>query len=162
MADHEAGGVKRKWNWRIWTGLLTSVVALFSYLFVFSRYPLTRDVPWANFLLFAASGVLLFGGIRRAYREPQSYRGKISGAISAGISAAILGLFCYGIFYASKQLPKSAEAPKMGQKAPDFTMVDSTGKSHSLSSLLSEPIKEPNGTEAAPRAAMLVFYRGYW
>lgn len=162
MAKQEGADTKKKWNWRIWAGLLTSILALLSYVAVFYRYPLTRDVPWVNYLLFAASGVLLFGGLRRGYREPQTYRGKISGTISAAISAAILALFCYGIFYASKQLPKSVEAPKVGQRAPDFTMVDSTGKSHSLSSLLSEPIQRANGIEAAPRAAMLVFYRGYW
>ncbi len=162
MPEQEAAQMKKKWNWRIWAGFLTSVAAFLSYLVLFSRYPLTRDVPWVNFLLFAASGVLLFLGLRKAYREPQVYRGKISGAIAAVISTAILGLFCFGIFYASKQIPKSADAPKAGQKAPDFTLVDSTGKSHSLSSLLSEPMEGPGGVQTAPRAVMLVFYRGYW
>jgi hypothetical protein len=162
MMEQETARTKRKWNWRIWAGLLTSVVALLSYVTLFYKYPLTRDVPWVNFLMFAAGGALLFAGLRKAYVERQIYRGKIFGPIAATVSAGILGLFCYGIFYAAKQLPKSSEAPKPGQRAPDFTMVDSTGKSHSLSSLLSEPMEGPAGVETAPRAAILVFYRGYW
>jgi hypothetical protein len=61
-------------------------------------------------------------------------------------------------FFSARKLPASAGAPQVGQKAPDFTLTDTTGKQVSLSQILAEPM--PNG--AAPKAALLVFYRGYW
>jgi len=54
-------------------------------------------------------------------------------------------------------LPESKGAPKVGQKAPEFTLVDTSRKPVSLAELLSTPI---NGN--APKGVLLVFYRGYW
>ena len=44
--------------------------------------------------------------------------------------AAILALFAET---AQAQLPPSKKAPQVGQKAPDFTLPDSTGKDVTLS-----------------------------
>ena len=54
--------------------------------------------------------------------------------------------------------PKSAGAPKVGQKVPDFTLADSSGRSVSLSELLSTPMEN----SSRPKTVLLVFYRGYW
>jgi cytochrome oxidase Cu insertion factor (SCO1/SenC/PrrC family) len=43
----------------------------------------------------------------------------------------------------------AAEPPKVGQRAPDFTLVDQNGKKVSLSA-------------ARGHKVVLVFYRGYW
>ena len=43
--------MKRRWNWPIWVGFVVVVAGLFSYE-LFARFPITRDFPWANFLLF--------------------------------------------------------------------------------------------------------------
>ena len=51
----------RRWNWPLWVGFLLSLAGFASYLLP-SRFPVTRDVPWVNFLLFAAGlSLLLFG-----------------------------------------------------------------------------------------------------
>ena len=42
-------------TWQAWAALPLSVVAFLSYPLFFLRWPLTRDVPWANFALFAAT-----------------------------------------------------------------------------------------------------------
>ncbi|TMP92819.1 MAG: hypothetical protein E6L08_07360 [Verrucomicrobia bacterium] len=47
--------MKRDWNWPIWVGSIITVGGLFSYEF-FAQFPMTRDFPWANLLLFAAGG----------------------------------------------------------------------------------------------------------
>ena len=49
---------------------------------------------------------------------------------------------------------------QVGQRAPDFTLADSTGRSVSLDDLLAA---EPgNLASSGPKAVLLIFYRGYW
>ena len=40
----------QRFNWPVWTGFLLSFIAYFSYFFLFVRFPVTRDFPWANLL----------------------------------------------------------------------------------------------------------------
>jgi len=57
----------------------------------------------------------------------------------------------------ARQLPSAADAPKVGEKAPDFTLPDSHGKPVRLYSLL----EQPSGGVPGPWV-VLIFYRGYW
>jgi hypothetical protein len=153
---------KRKSNWSLWAGSAVTVIAFFSYFLFFAEFPVTRDFPWANFFLFALGAALLAVGLRRAFASRSSYRGKISGPILAALSGAVLGIFCYSVFIESRQLPSAAGGPKIGQKAPDFSLSDTKGKPVSLTELLSAPIGAQSGLERIPRGVLLVFYRGYW
>jgi hypothetical protein len=148
---------KRHRNWLLWAGFLLTLVAFASYVFVFVNFPVTRDFPWLNLLLFVGAAVLLIVGLRRAYKQPELYRGKIAGPVLTVFSALIFGLFVFQIFVLARELPVSAAAPHVGAKAPDFTLQDTGGKPVSLSDLLSAPI---GGRQ--PKGALLVFYRGYW
>jgi AhpC/TSA family protein len=141
--------MKRKWNWPIWLGFVIAVGGLLSYEY-FAQFPITRDFPWANLLLFGIGAVLLLIGLFRAFGRPQLYRGKIFGSIFVLISVLLFAFFAYEIFYVLKQVPLSAQAPRIGQKAPEFTLPDQSGKQIALTDLLS-----PNG-------AVLIFYRGHW
>ncbi len=151
--------MKRRWNWYLWAGFLVSLVAFVSYLFVFANYPVTRDVPWASFLLFAVGGVLLVIGLQRALGQPRQYRGKIFGPILGVLSLATLGFFCYIIFVMTKQLPPPSTALVVGQKAPEFVLLDTNNNPVALSSLLTSPLP---GSQTPPKGVLLVFYRGYW
>jgi len=151
--------MKRRWNWHLWAGFLFCVAAFVSYLFVFARFPVTRDIPWVNFLLFAVGGALLVVGLQRAFGHPQQYRGKISGPILGALSLLALGFFCYIIFYMTKQLPPPSAALRVGQKAPEFVLPDTNNNPVALSSLLSSPMP---GSQTPPIGVLLVFYRGYW
>jgi hypothetical protein len=142
--------MKRRWNWPIWVGFAVVVAGLFSYGF-FVRFPTTRDFPWANLLLFGIGAVLLIVGLFRAFGRPQVYRGKIFGSIFTAIAVIVVAFFSYEIFYALRQVPASAGAPRVGQKAPDFILVAQNGKPVGLGDLLS-----------GSRAAVLIFYRGFW
>ena len=102
---------------------------------------------------------MLASGVRRAFRQPEEYRGKIVGPILGVLGLAAAGLFCFAVFYGSKQIPVPAAAPRVGGKAPDFALVDTNNKETSLSSLLSTPL--PN-SQAPPKGVLLIFYRGYW
>ena len=141
--------MKRKWNWPLWIGFVVAVGGLFSYEF-FAQFPITRDFPWATLLLFAIGAVLLLVGLFRAFGRPQVYRGKVFGSIFTALSLFLFTFFAYEIFYVLKQVPLSAQAPRFGEKAPEFFLADQNGKSVALADLLS-----PNG-------AVLIFYRGHW
>ena len=142
--------MKRKWNWPIWIGFVVAVGGLFSYEF-FAQFPITRDFPWANLLLFGIGAALLIGGLFRAFGRPQRYRGKVFGLIFSAIAFLFFAFFCYGIFYMLRQVPSSSGAPHVGQKAPDFILLDQNGKPVGLGDLLS-----------GSRAVVLIFYRGFW
>lgn len=147
----------RSFNWPVWAGLLLSLFAFLSYFFLFVRFPLTRDLPWANLLLFAAAAVLLLVGVRRAFAPGRRLGSKVVAAIVAGLCVAICGCFVFATFIMARQLPASPSAPQVGQKAPEFALSDSDGRAMSLTELLSTPV---NGK--APKGVLLVFYRGYW
>ena len=146
-----------RFNWTIWAGFLMSLFAFLSYPFVFVRWPVTRDFPWANLLLFALAVVLVLVGIRRAFGPDRRALAKIMSSLLAALSVAILGFFLFTVFVMSRWLPPSPGAPQLGQRAPAFSLADSTGKTISLSELLATPI---NGK--SPKGVLLIFYRGYW
>lgn len=135
--------MKRR-NWPLWLGLVLSVVALVSYFILFARFPVTRDVPWATFLLFATALALLVAGFRRAQR-------KVVATIVVILGVAMLALFTTYVFALTKTPPVAAGTPTVGQKAPDFTLQDKNGQPVTLSTLL----QGSNGV-------LLIFYRGYW
>jgi len=141
--------MKRKWNWPIWIGFIVAVGGLFSYEF-FAQFPVTRDFPWVNLLFFGIGATLLLVDLVRAFGRPQLYRGKIFGSIFTAVSVLLFAFFAYEIFYVLRQVPLSAQAPRVGEKAPEFSLPDQNGKSVALTDLLS-----PNG-------AVLIFYRGHW
>jgi len=151
---------KRQWNFSLWTGFLLVLAGFMSYVPFFALFPITRDFPWVNLLLFVTGGTLLVSGLRRAFRQPELFRGKILGSIMALLSIAGIGFFAFGLFCVARQLPASAAAPHVGQKAPEFTLLDQNGKSVALADLLSSPPAGAAGTKA--NGVLLIFYRGHW
>ena len=61
-------------------------------------------------------------------RAKQVYRGKVFGPILATLGILMFGFFSYVFFYQLRQVPPSTGAPRVGQKAPDFTLLDQDGK----------------------------------
>jgi peroxiredoxin len=64
----------------------------------------------------------------------------------------LVGFFLFATLVASRQLPSAANAPKVGEKAPDFTLPDSQGRPVALHDLVG----------AQKQWVVLIFYRGYW
>jgi len=139
--------MSRRFNWLLWTGFALSIAAFLSYYLFFYRFPITRDVPWPSFILFAIAMLLLAAGIRRATGR------KIGAWIVTILGVGVCVLFCFTIFVASKELPESARAPAVGAKAPGFVLLDTNRRPVSLAGLLATP-----GT----KGVILIFYRGYW
>ncbi len=150
---------RRRWNLSIWAGFVFVVAGFLSYPF-FIQFPATRDVPWVNFALIGAGFVLLVMGLTRAFGQPEIYRGKIFGPILAVLSLLVAGLFGYVVFFELRDLPASSGAPRVGQKAPEFTLTDQDDRHVSLSDLLSSPAAD--ASTAKPNAVLLIFYRGFW
>jgi len=149
----------RRINWPLWAGFLLTLLAAFSYFAFFVKFPVTRDFPWANLLLFLLAAVLVVMGIRRGFARAGAHptRSKIVTSIVTTLSALVFAFFIFAIFIAARWLPASTGAPHVGQKVPEFALPDPNGRQISLHQLLSEPIDGK-----APKGVLLVFYRGWW
>ena len=145
----------RRLNWPLWSGFFLSPIAFLSYPFVFERWPVTRDFPWVNLLLFGLSALLLVIGLRRAFAPgPLRWLRIASGLVATTLAVAIFANFAMGVFVHARHLPASARAPRVGERAPDFTLPDESGTPISLAALLS-----PTPVAGAPAAkgVLLVF-----
>jgi hypothetical protein len=155
--------MERRRNFLPLGGFLVCVVAFLSYFLFFYQFPATRDVPWTSWLLFALGLALLGVGVARAFRSPESYRGRyqgrVMGTVLGVLSVAVVGFFLFGTLVASRDLPVAAGAPGVGEKAPDFVLQDTQGRSVRLYDLLGQ---KPGGGAGKSSWVVLVFYRGYW
>ena len=141
--------MKKSWNWPLWLGFVFALAGFLTYTF-FVQFAFTRDFPWANFLLFGIGAILLVVGLKRAFGQPDLYRGKIFGPILAALSLVVISMFAYLVFHHLRQVPASAGAPRVGQKAPEFTLPDPDNKPVALTNLISR------------KGAVVIFYRGFW
>ena len=144
-------------NWQIWAGFILSLVAAFSYPFLFVRWPVTREFPWANLVLFGIAMVFLFLGLRRAFKPGKRIVSKIFSSLAAAFGLLLLAGLLFMFFVMGSWLPASTGAPQVGQKAPGFTLTDPNNKPVTLAQLLAEPINNK-----PPKGLLLIFYRGYW
>ena len=147
----------RRINWPLWLGLLLSLFAFLSYYLIFVWYPTTRDFPWANLVLIVGALALLIAGFRRAFKSDRPRRSKIIASIVTSVGVLVCVFFLFIFFIAAKWIPAAPGAPRVGQKAPGFTITDTNDKPISLAQLLSTPIEGKS-----PKGVVLIFYRGYW
>ncbi|HZI93146.1 MAG TPA: hypothetical protein VFE84_02800 [Patescibacteria group bacterium] len=146
--------MRRRWNSFIWIGALVVLVAGATYLPFVELLPGLAD--WITLAVQLAGLFLIAAGVLRAFREPASYRGRIAGPILMTLSTALVAVFVIGALYIGRRIPESSDAPRVGQKAPDFSLLDKEGHEVSLAGLLGAGSAEPaNG-------ALVIFYRGYW
>jgi hypothetical protein len=142
-------------NLMLWVGLALVLLAILSNLFYFLKIP-APALPWVNLTLPILALLFVLVGLVRAFTQPQVYRGKISGSVIAAL-AVLLVAGSVLFFVGARKLPRSGAAPQIGQRVPDFILPDSTGQPTSLAQLFSASAGAP-----APKAVLLVFYRGYW
>jgi hypothetical protein len=158
--------MERRRNFFPLGGFLVCVVAFLSYFLFFYQFPATRDVPWTSWLLFALGLALLGVGVARAFRSPESYRGRyqgrVMGPILAVLSVAVVGLFLFATLVGSRDLPVAAGAPGVGEKAPDFVLQNTEGRSVRLYDLLGQKPGGAAGGASKSSWVVLIFYRGYW
>jgi len=141
----------------LWLGLVVCLVGALSNVFYFSNPPVQAGLPWINLLMPIGGLVIVVFGLWRAYVRPEEYGGRVLGPVFAIVCLILTGGSTLGFFHA-RDVPASARAPRVGQKAPDFTLADTEGRMVSLSQLLAGS-GEKLGT---PKSVLLIFYRGYW
>ena len=150
--------IARRRNSDPWWGLLFAVASLLCNAIFFASPAGQRAIPWLSVLLAVVALIFLARGLKRAFGKPQVYRGKVLTSILALVSLLPAGMAVF-IFVHARELPTSAGAPKVGDKAPDFTLADTSGKPVSLSDLFASTAGD---AQTPPKAVLLVFYRGYW
>ena len=149
--------VMKHFNWQLWAGFVLTLFSFLSYPFLFIDYPLLRDFPWLNLLLFAVALGLLILGLRRAFRPGRKAISKVSAVAVTTLGVLVMAFFIFIAFIEARRLPASAGAPQVGQRAPDFTLPDANNKPVALTELLTQPINNK-----PPKGVLLIFYRGYW
>ena len=146
-------------NLDAWWGLLLALAAMLCNVVFFVNPPVQRAIPWLSLLLAVSALVFLARGIKRAFGRPGVYRGKILSSILAAISLLLVSLVLITFFH-SRAMPTAAAAPKVDQRALDFTLTDTSGQLVSFNQLFAPAADDPQAT--APKAVLLIFYRGYW
>lgn len=150
----------RRRNVALWTGLVLLLLSIASNVPSLYASGIPENIlPWVSVALPVFGVIFCLVGMKRAFGEPQIFRGKIGGSILTVASILFLALSVWGFVHA-RAVPASSRAPQVGQKVPEFTLADTGGQSVTLSQLLSTPIDAASGK--APKAVLLVFYRGYW
>ncbi len=160
MRGMEQQPEQRKRNSFLWTGVLLIILAIVSFALFFVAFPGQQALPWLNLLVSVLALGCIVIGLRRASVQPESYRGKGVGWILTVFSSLLLA-FAVFAFYFARKLPDADAAPRIGQKAPDFELKDSNGRTVTLAQLLAEPAA-PARQGSRSKAVLLVFYRGYW
>ncbi len=140
---------------------IVTLLAFLSNFLFFWQFAWGAILPWVNLALYAAALILCFLALRRAFGSLPVPRGRFSGSIVTVLACLTFALTIYG-FYDARSIPSAAGAPRVGQKAPEFTVADSRGVGVSLSSLLNEPLAGSPRPDGKPKAVLLVFFRGYW
>ena len=147
----------RKMNWPLWAGFLLSLIASFGFPLAVFLLDAPVSLRWVSVALFGIAAVLLFIGLRRAFNAGRRWT-KVGAAVATALSVVLCVLFVLSTFVISRWLPASTGAPHVGQKAPEFSLADTSGKLTTLSELLSVSNNQPTRR----RGVLLVFYRGYW
>jgi len=148
---------KPRKNTAPWWGLLLAVCAIGCNAGFFINIPWRGAIAWLSLLFAALALVFLAVGLWRAYAPAGAYGGKVLSVVLAVIVLLAVGLSAFG-FVEMRKLPSAAAAPQVGQKVPDFTLPDTSGKMVSLDQLLAPS----SASSQAPKAVLLIFYRGYW
>lgn len=142
-------------NWPIWVAPVIGLATFLSYLLVFLRWPMTRDVPWVNVLLAILTCVLVGLGLRRAFSRGRGVFSKVVAIPLAGVSLFGVWSFVTAVLM-PQPLPASTRAPQVGQPVPTFTLLDTENRPVTLNTLLSEPI------DGAPtKGVLLIFEMGH-
>jgi hypothetical protein len=150
--------VAKRPNHAAWIALLLGIGSLSVNFVFFANPPLQAALPWLGLLLGIAAVVGLVISLRRAFTQSQIYRGRWFSILLALLTLPPTGASLF-VFVHARALPNSSAAPQVGQRVPDFTLSDTNGASVSLDNLLSS---FGDSSSAAPKAVLLIFYRGYW
>lgn len=104
--------------------------------------------PWMLTTAMAICGV---ASVHGAWRRRKAVETVIRRTLFFGAFLALMGNLNYAhyVYYYSHTVPGAQNAPKVGERAPEFTVPDPSGGSWSLEAFRGTPF-------------LLVFYRAHW
>jgi len=143
-------------NSALWWGFALALGAMLCNIAFFIQPPAQRSIPWLSLLLAVVALVFVSKGLWQVFAPPRIRRGRILASTVSIFSLLLVAVSVFA-FFSARSLPISAGAPQVGQKAPDFTLADTTGQPISLGQLFA-----PGADGTSPKAVVLIFYRGYW
>ena len=141
-----------------WWGLVLALASIGCNAAFFLTPPGQGAIVWLSLLLAIVALMFVVMGLRLVIVHPRVYRGKTLSVVVSIVAVLIVGLSMFG-FVTTRKLPSAAEAPQVRQKVPDFTLAETSGKPVSLDQLLAA---SSTNQGPAPKAVLLIFYRGYW
>ena len=153
-----APATERRTNSALWRGALLTLLGVFANVASFFTNGGSL-LTWLSLILPALGVAFLLLGLIRAFSQRQVYGGRVAASIITVLAVLFFAVSTI-FFFQARALPAWSHSPQVGQKAPDFTLTNTSGQSMSLAQLLSAPIDASAGTR--PKAVLLVFYRGYW
>lgn len=148
--------VERRWNAPLWWGFALALASMLCNAVLFLSPPGQGVLPGLSIVLAVVSLVFVVRGLKQIFGAANNLSRKIWGSILV-LMPLLLIAFSALVSFKSRAIPASAEAPQVGQKAPEFTLVDTQDHPVSLAGLVA-----PTENDATPKAVLLVFYRGYW
>ena len=150
---------KGRRNVFLWLGLLIALGAGLCNVVIFLNPPAQSLIPWLSVALGIIALVLVGVGVKDLFTQPGTAAKRVLGLFVA-LLALLFSAGSIFFFKEARAVPASADAPQIGQKAPDFTLPDTNNQNVSLAQLFAPA---PGGSAAvAPHAVLLIFYRGYW
>jgi heme/copper-type cytochrome/quinol oxidase subunit 2 len=153
-----AGIGKTRRNFMPWVALVFAILSLACNVALFVGSPQQAVLPWLSIFFAVVALFFLVVGLTRAFDRQKIYGGKTL-SIVVSVFTLIIVSFIGFLSIRTRELPSAASAPQVGQRAPDFTLTDTSGKPVSLGQLVEV---SPFSHAAAPKAVLLIFYRGYW
>jgi hypothetical protein len=148
--------IQQRRNGPLWWGFVLALSAMLCNMVFFINAPAQRSIPWLSLLLAVVALIFVGKGLWQIFAPPRIHRGRILASIVSIFSLLLVAVAVFA-FFSARALPASAGAPQVGQKAPDFTLADATGRPVSLDQLFA-----PSADGTSPKAVLLIFYRGYW
>jgi len=148
--------VERRCNAPLWWGFALALPSMLCNAVLFLSPPGQGVLPWLSIVLAVLALVFVVRGLKQIFQAANSPSRKVRSSILVLMSLLLIGVSALASFK-SRAMPGSAEAPQVGQKAPEFTLMDTHDQPVSLAELFSSTTNDP-----PPKAVLLVFYRGYW
>lgn len=148
---------KPRTNSSLWLGLTAALSAVLCDFAFFLNPPAQSAIPWLSLALAAVAIIFLALGAKNLFARPRTIAARIFGVVVVLFSLLLSVGSIFG-FFKARAVPPSTDSPQIGQKVPDFTLADSHGQPVSLAQLFAPA----PGEASAPKAVLLIFYRGYW
>jgi energy-coupling factor transporter transmembrane protein EcfT len=143
----------------LWLALLFAVTAVLCNFVFFLNPPAQKTIPWLSLALAITALAFLAIGAKNVFSQPRTITAKILGSLVVLIALLFSAGSIFGFFQA-RAVPASTGAPQIGQKVPSFTLPDTNNRPISLNELLAA--RPTDSSPTAPKAVLLIFYRGYW